>query len=105
GATGPNPWDVGLSRKHLLDAIDASLRRLGTDYVDLDQIHHPDPHTPIDETLGALDTIVQSGKARYIGCSNLPAWETARALGRSDVLGLGRFTRVHARYNPLFRQM
>ena len=105
GATGPNPWDVGLSRKHLLDAIDASLRRLGTDYVDLYQIHHPDPHTPIDETLGALDTIVTSGKARYVGCSNLPAWETARALGRSDVLRLARFSSVQPRYNLLFRQV
>jgi aryl-alcohol dehydrogenase (NADP+) len=105
GATGPNPWDVGLSRKHLLDAIDASLRRLGTDYVDLYQIHHPDPDTPIDETLGALDTIVRSGKARYVGCSNLPAWETARALGRSDTLRLARFTSVQPRYNLLFRQV
>jgi aryl-alcohol dehydrogenase (NADP+) len=105
GATGPNPWDVGLSRKHLLDAIDASLRRLGTDYVDVYQIHHPDPDTPIDETLGALDTIVRSGKARYVGCSNLPAWETARALGRSDTLRLARFTSVQPRYNLLFRQV
>jgi 1-deoxyxylulose-5-phosphate synthase len=105
GATGPNAWDQGLSRKHLLDAIDASLKRLGTDYVDLYQIHHPDPETPIDETLGALDTIVQSGKARYIGCSNLPAWETARALGRSDVLRVARFTSVQPRYNLLFRQV
>jgi aryl-alcohol dehydrogenase (NADP+) len=105
GATGPNPWDHGLSRKHLLDAIDASLRRLATDYVDLYQIHHPDPHTPMDETLGALDTIVRSGKARYVGCSNLPAWETARALGRSDVLHLARFTSVQPRYNLLFRQV
>jgi len=105
GATGPNPWDVGLSRKHLLDAIDASLRRLGTDYVDLYQLHHPDPNTPIDETLGALDTIVTSGKARYVGCSNLPAWETARALGRSDVLRVARFASVQPRYNLLFRQV
>ena len=105
GATGPNPWDVGLSRKHLLDAIDASLRRLGTDYVDLYQLHHPDPSTPIDETLGALDTIVTSGKARYVGCSNLPAWETARALGRSDVLRVPRFASVQPRYNLLFRQV
>ena len=105
GATGPNPWDVGLSRKHLLDAIDASLRRLGTDYVDLYQLHHPDPKTPIDETLGALDTIVTSGKARYVGCSNLPAWETARALGRSDVLRAARFASVQPRYNLLFRQV
>jgi aryl-alcohol dehydrogenase (NADP+) len=105
GATGPNPWDQGLSRKHLLDAIDASLTRLGTDYVDLYQIHHPDPHTPMDETLGALDAIVTSGKARHVGCSNLPAWETARALGRSDVLRLARFTSVQPRYNLLFRQI
>ena len=105
GATGPNPWDVGLSRKHLLDAIDASLRRLGTDYVDLYQLHHPDPDTPVDETLGALDTIVTSGKARYVGCSNLPAWETARALGRSDVLRVARFASVQPRYNLLFRQI
>ena len=105
GATGPNPWDQGLSRKHLLDAIDASLKRLGTDYVDLYQIHHPDPHTPIDETLGALDTIVQSGKARYAGCSNLPAWQTARALGRSEVLGFARFESAQPRYNLLFRQI
>jgi len=105
GATGPNPWDVGLSRKHLLDAIDASLRRLGTDYVDLYQLHHPDPDTPVDETLGALDTIVTSGKARYVGCSNLPAWETARALGRSDVLRVARFASVQPRYNLLFRQV
>ena len=105
GATGPNPWDQGLSRKHLLDAIDASLKRLGTDYVDLYQIHHPDPHTPIDETLGALHTIVQSGKARYVGCSNLPAWQTARALGRSEVLGFARFESVQPRYNLLFRQI
>ena len=105
GATGPNPWDVGLSRKHLLDAIDASLKRLGTDYVDLYQLHHPDPHTPIDETLGALDAIVTRGKARYVGCSNLPAWETARALGRSDVLRVARFASIQPRYNLLFRQV
>jgi 1-deoxyxylulose-5-phosphate synthase len=105
GATGPHPWEQGNSRKHLLDAIDASLRRLGTDYVDLYQVHHPDPNTPIDETLGALDTIVTTGKARYVGCSNLAAWETARALGRSDVLRLARFTSVQPRYNLLFRQV
>ena len=105
GTTGPNPWDGGLSRKHLLDAVDGSLRRLGTDYVDLYQIHHSDPHTPIDETLDALDTIVKAGKARYVGCSNLPAWETARALGRSDGRGLVRFVSVQPRYNLLFRQV
>src|SRR5262245_46552708 len=78
GATGSRPWDRGLSRKHILAAIDASLRRLRTDYVDLYQAHHPDSTTPMDETLRAFDDIVRAGKARYVGCSNLPAWRTAR---------------------------
>jgi aryl-alcohol dehydrogenase (NADP+) len=104
GATGPRPWDRGLSRKHILEAIDASLRRLRTDYVDLYQAHHPDPTTPIDETLRAFDDVVRAGKARYVGCSNLPAWQTARALGRSEVLGVARFDTVQPRYNLLFRQ-
>ena len=104
GATGPRPWDRGLSRKHILEAIDASLRRLRTDYVDLYQAHHPDPATPIDETLRAFDDVVRAGKARYVGCSNLPAWQTARALGRSEVLGVARFDTVQPRYNLLFRQ-
>jgi 1-deoxyxylulose-5-phosphate synthase len=104
GATGARSWDRGLSRKHVLDAIDGSLRRLRTDHVDLYQAHHPDPATPIDETLSALDDVVRAGKARYVGCSNYPAWQTARALGRSDLLGLARFTCVQPRYNLLFRQ-
>ena len=104
GATGPRPWDRGLSRKHILEAIDASLRRLRTDYVDLYQAHHPDSSTPMDETLRAFDDVVRAGKARYIGCSNLPAWRTARALGRSEALGLARFDCVQPRYNLLFRQ-
>jgi 1-deoxyxylulose-5-phosphate synthase len=104
GATGARSWDRGLSRKHILDAIDASLKRLQTDYVDLYQAHHPDPDTPLDETLGAFDDVVRAGKARYVGCSNYPAWQTARALGRSDVLGLARFDTVQPRYNLLFRQ-
>ncbi|CAB3785219.1 aldo/keto reductase [Pararobbsia alpina] len=105
GKVGPSEWDQGASRKHLLDAIDASLRRLGTDYVDLYQLHSDDPHTPLDETLRALDTIVQSGKARYIGVSNFLAYRLARALGRADVLGLARFVCVQPRYNLLFRQI
>ena len=104
GATGPRPWDRGLSRKHILDAIDASLRRLRTDYVDIYQAHHPDPAAPMDETLRAFDDVVRAGKARYVGCSNLPAWRTARALGRSELLGLARFDCVQPRYNLLFRQ-
>jgi aryl-alcohol dehydrogenase-like predicted oxidoreductase len=101
---GPGPNDSGLSRKHVLAAIDDSLRRLGTDYVDLYQVHAPDPETPIDETLRALDTIVQSGKARYVGCSNFQAWQLASALWTSDRLGLARFDSAQPRYNLLFRE-
>ena len=105
GAMSARPWDQGLSRKHILDAIEASLRRLGTDYVDLYQLHHPDPATPIDESLRALDDIVRAGKARYVGCSNYFAYQIARALGRSELLGLARFDSVQPRYNLLFRQV
>ncbi|MEK6289139.1 MAG: aldo/keto reductase [Acidobacteriota bacterium] len=102
---GAGPNDTGLSRKHVLAAIEASLRRLGTDYVDLYQVHAPDPDTPIDETLGALDSIVQSGKARYIGCSNFGAWQLAKALWTSDRLRFARFDSVQPRYNLLFREI
>jgi aryl-alcohol dehydrogenase-like predicted oxidoreductase len=94
GVTGPKPWDQGMSRKHILDAIDASLRRLGTNY---------DKHTPIDEALEALDTVVRSGKARYIGVSNWPAHKIARALGRSELKNIARIASVQPRYNMLFR--
>jgi len=104
GAMSERPWDRGSSRKHILDAIDGSLRRLRTDHVDLYQLHHPDPHTPIDETLRALDDVVHAGKARYVGCSNFRAYQVARALGRSEVLGVARFDSVQPRYNLLFRQ-
>ncbi len=99
------PWDRGNSRKHVLDAIDASLRRLGTDYVDLYQLHMFDPETPLDESLRALDDVVRAGKARYVGCSNFQAWQVARALGRSEVLGTVRFDSVQPRYNLLFREL
>src|SRR5213080_3611231 len=105
GAMSARPWDQGLSRKHILDAIEGTLRRLGTDYVDLYQLHHPDPSTPMDESLRALDDIVRAGKARYVGCSNYFAYQVARALGRSDHLGLARFDSVQPRYNLLFRQV
>lgn len=97
-------WDRGASRKHIIDALDASLRRLGTDYIDLYQLHGPDESTPIDETLKALDDVVRQGKVRYIGCSNFPAWMVARALGRSEVLGTVRFDSVQPRYNLLYRR-
>jgi 1-deoxyxylulose-5-phosphate synthase len=103
GQTGPKPWDLGMSRKHILDAIDASLRRLNTDYVDLYQLHAYDSHTPIDEALEALDAIVKAGKARYVGVSNWPAFRVARALGRSEVRNLSRIDSVQPRYNLLFR--
>jgi 1-deoxyxylulose-5-phosphate synthase len=105
GAMSSKPWDRGASRKHILDAIEGSLRRLRTDYVDLYQIHHPDPQTPMDETLRALDDVVRAGKARYVGCSNYHAYQVARALGRSEALGLARFDSVQPRYNLLFRQI
>ena len=105
GATSARPWDRGTSRKHILDAIEASLRRLGTDYVDLYQIHHPDPETPMEETLRALDDVVRAGKARYVGCSNYHAYQVARAVGRSEALGLARFDSVQPRYSLIFRQI
>jgi aryl-alcohol dehydrogenase-like predicted oxidoreductase len=104
GKMGPAVWDAGNSRKHILDAVDASLRRLRTDYVDLYQLHVDDPATPLDETVEAMDTIVRSGKSRYIGVSNFLAYRLARALGRQDALKLTRFASVQPRYNLLFRE-
>jgi aryl-alcohol dehydrogenase (NADP+) len=105
GAISERRWDRGASRKHILDAIEGSLRRLRTDYVDLYQLHHPDPETPIDESLRALDDVVRAGKTRYVGCSNFAAYQVARALGRSELLGTVRFDSVQPRYNLLFRQI
>lgn len=104
GRTGPQPWDVGNNRRHIMDAVDASLRRLGTDYIDLYQLHQDDPETPIDETLRALNDLVRAGKVRYIGCSNYRAYRLALSLGRSEVLGLARFDSMQPRYNLLFRE-
>ncbi|HVZ43595.1 MAG TPA: aldo/keto reductase [Ramlibacter sp.] len=101
---GRLPWQGGTSRKHLLSAIDDSLKRLQTDYVDLYQLHRDDASTPLDETLEALDTIVKSGRARYVGLSNWSAWRTARALGRSEALRIANAVSVQPRYNLLFRQ-
>lgn len=105
GKMGNAAWQQGTSRKHVLEAVDASLKRLGTDYVDLYQVHQYDPVTPTDETLEAFDTVVRSGKARYIGCSNYHAYRVARALGRSEAKGLAKFISVQPRYNLLFRQI
>jgi 1-deoxyxylulose-5-phosphate synthase len=103
--TGPAPFDAGNSRKHILAAVDASLRRLQTDYIDLYQLHGYDRATPIDETLSALDDLVHAGKVRYIGCSNFLTYQLVRAIGRSETLRLARFDSVQPRYNLLFRQI
>ena len=105
GRMGQHPWQQGTSRKNVMTAIDASLRRLGTDYVDLYQVHHFDAVTPMDETLDAFDAVVRAGKARYIGCSNYPAWRVARCLGRAEQRGWHKFVSVQPRYNLLFRQI
>jgi aryl-alcohol dehydrogenase-like predicted oxidoreductase len=104
GRTGPAPWDAGNSRRHILDAVEGSLRRLNTDFIDLYQLHAYDPETPIEETLTTLDRLVRSGMVRYIGCSNFLAYQVARALGKSEALGLERMACVQPRYNLLFRQ-
>jgi aryl-alcohol dehydrogenase (NADP+) len=105
GKMGPAPWQQGTSRKHVMGAIDASLKRLGTDYVDLYQVHHFDAVTPVDETVEAFDAVVRSGKARYVGVSNYHAYRVARSLGRSEALGLAQLVSVQPRYNLLFRQI
>ncbi|MGH3399157.1 MAG: aldo/keto reductase [Streptosporangiaceae bacterium] len=103
--TGPAPFDGGNSRKHIMSAVEASLRRLQTDYIDLYQLHGYDEQTPIDETLGALDDLVHQGKVRYAGCSNFLTYQLVRAVGRTETLGLARLDSVQPRYNLLFRQI
>lgn len=105
GKVGSGPNDQGGSRKHIMRAVEDSLRRLQTDYIDLYQMHRPDPDTPIEETLEALNDLVRSGKVLYIGCSNFPAWQLCKALWTSDVRGLARFDCVQPRYNLLFRHI
>jgi len=99
GRTGPGPNAVGLSRGHIMDAVKASLARLGTDYIDLYQIHGADPVTPLDETLHALDDLVRAGHVRYIGCSNLMAWQIMKSLGLSAANSCARFETVQAYYS------
>src|ERR1700740_2371320 len=101
---GDDPNQQGLSRKHIFHAIDDSLRRLGTDYVDLYQIHRFDPHTPIEETLEALDQVVRAGKALYIGASSMYAWQFLKMLQTSDMMGLARFVSMQNHYNLVYRE-
>jgi len=105
GRMGEAPWQQGTSRKHVMRAIDESLRRLGTDYVDLYQVHHFDATTPVDETVEAFDAVVKAGKARYVGVSNYHAYRVARALGRAEALRLTKLVSVQPRYNLLFREV
>jgi aryl-alcohol dehydrogenase-like predicted oxidoreductase len=103
GRMGPGPNDEGLSRLHILNAIEESLRRLQTEYIDLYQVHYPENVTPLEETLAALDRLVRDGKVRYIGCSNYPAWLLAKSLWVSDVRDLARFDSLQPHYNYVHR--
>ncbi len=105
GRMGNLPNDEGLSRWHIIDGVEQSLRRLGTDYIDLYQLHRADPATPIYETLSALDDLVHQGKVRYIGCSNFAAWQICEALWAADRKNLTPFVSVQPRYNLLDRQI
>jgi aryl-alcohol dehydrogenase-like predicted oxidoreductase len=102
---GPGPNDKSASRGHIMQAVEDSLRRLQTDYIDLYQVHFPDPTTPIEETLRALDNLVGAGKVRYIGCSNFAAWELSEALWTSRLHGLNSFVSSQSPYNLLNRQI
>jgi 1-deoxyxylulose-5-phosphate synthase len=104
GAMSPGPNGHGLSRKAIFQEIDASLRRLGTDYVDLYQIHRWDPETPIEETLEALHDVVRAGKARYLGASSMHAWQFSKALHLADRHGWTRFVSMQNHYNLLYRE-
>lgn len=103
GAMGDGPNDQGLSRVHIMNGVEASLRRLQTDYIDLYQVHWPDEETPLEETMTVLSDLVRSGKVRYIGCSNYPAWLLAKSLWVSDVKGLARFDSLQPHYSLVHR--
>ncbi|MGF7039897.1 aldo/keto reductase [Mucilaginibacter lappiensis] len=103
-AMGSGPNDKGLSRKHIMSAIDASLKRLGTDYVDLYQTHRWDYNTPIEETMEALHDVVKAGKARYIGASSMYSWQFAQALYTADLHGWTRFVSMQPHYNLIYRE-
>ena len=104
GTMGTGPNDAGNSRYHIMQAIDASLKRLGTDYIDIYQIHKPDPMTPIEETLQTLDNLVRSGKVRYIGCSSFDAWQLCDAIWTSRMHNLEGLIMVMTEYNLIHRQ-
>lgn len=103
GRMGDGPNDEGLSRAHILNAVEGSLRRLATDYIDLYQTHWFDEDTPIDETLATLDDLIQQGKVRYIGCSNYPAWRLMQALWVSDKRQIARYDTLQPHYNLVHR--
>ena len=105
GRTGPGRNDVGASRGHIMDAVEASLKRLKTDYVDLYQIHGADSVTPVEETLRALDTLVSQGKVRYIGCSNWYAWQIMKAIGISEAKNLAKLDTLQAYYSIAGRDL
>ena len=105
GKSGPGPNDLGLSRKHIMQAVEGSLKRLQTDYIDVYYTHTPDYDTPIEETLRAFDDLVHQGKVRYLGCSNFAAWQLGKALWVSDLYQLARFECVEPPYNLLTRDI
>lgn len=105
GLMGDGPNESGLSRKHIIAAVEASLRRLKTDYLDLYQAHQPDPETPIEETMSAFDELVRAGKVRYLGSSNYPAHLLGKALWTSDKHGYARYESNQPRYNILYREI
>lgn len=104
GRMGSRPNDEGLSRLHILNAIEDSLRRLQTDYIDLYQTHWPDDDTPLEETLSALDLLVRQGKVRYLGCSNYPAWKVVHSLWVAERLNLACFDSLQPHYNLVWRE-
>jgi aryl-alcohol dehydrogenase-like predicted oxidoreductase len=103
GRMGDGPNDEGLSRHHIMNAVDASLRRLQTDYIDLYQVHYYDENTPLEETMRAMDDLVRAGKVRYVGCSNYPAWRLTKALWVSDRHGYVRYDSLQPHYNLVHR--
>ena len=105
GRTGPGPNDVGLSRKHIMASCEGSLKRLGTDFIDLYQVHSFDPVTPLEETMRALDDLVRSGKVRYIGVSNFTGWQLMKALAVSEKQNLERFVTLQAFYSLIARDL